>query len=137
MKHSRFFLHPILEHSKSRYIFIAFLIYAVCIGGALWWGVETIISKSGIYISPLFLKDQTLLKILLSPIFRCALILLTVVLATTQTSGNTIGPIRRIEQWLKDIEEGHNVKELEVRQNDQYKMLARLINELHQKTKKQ
>lgn len=131
MAQPRFLYHPILANRQSIRIFIIFFFLSIVIGVFFWVYVDQALQQADADI--LTLTNNGILSVLLSHHFRYALIFAAAFLGGAFTATVVVGPVKRIETWLKDWEFGHRMAPLRVRQGDKFTMLVKLINELHQR----
>ena len=130
---ARFVLHPVLLNKKSRHIFYWFLAVALLVGGLIYWRFNTILKDIGVYGTTVNGDFNWFLTVLLSPHFKYSLVLGAAVLAGSLTAHHVVGPVRRIENWVRDWEAGRSVGELRVRKGDKFSSFVRMVNELRQK----
>lgn len=135
MPRARLLTHPVLVQKRSITIFFSFLSAAVVVGGVLLWNMNGIVERAGINMYVIPSDGNVWLKLLLSNIVRGAVILITVAFSAGLTSKHVLGPVKRIEQWLQDLDAGHDISALKVRSADEYEKLVKLINELYEKAK--
>ncbi|OVE76110.1 hypothetical protein BVX98_06425 [bacterium F11] len=133
MPGSRFVLHPVLLNKRSRLIFIWFLMVSILIGGAIYWKFQQILSQADVLNDLRTTPLKWYLSVLLSPHFKVTLVLASAALAGAITAHYVVGPVRRIEQWIKDWKSGLTISELRVRQGDKFTTLVRILNDLHAK----
>src|SRR3989338_11322000 len=107
MRHSRFIFHPVIEHKKSRALFILFLLLALAAGVVFFWYVEYYLNQANLNLNPLYLQQHPKLKLLLSFYLRMGVVLMVSVIATGITARVMVGPIKRIEKWLEAWDRGH------------------------------
>ncbi len=133
MKKSRLFLHPVILQKGSRPIALWFLMIAGVMGLFLWIQLDAVIDLVGINLYYGLPTKNSLLEFLLSPYVRLALILCSALIAAGITSMRIVGPVKRIEQWLIDVEQGHDMSSLRVRKGDKFSRFVELINKLFNK----
>lgn len=129
MPASRLLLHPLLTHKKSRLIFAIFLVLAVLLGILCWVRLNNAFHQAGLSVMQLQGTGFHGL-ILLSPYVRFAIIGAAAIIAASLTAHHVIGPVKRMEQWLHDVEAGLSVSPLKVRRGDKFSMLVDMINRL-------
>ncbi len=134
MKQFRLVVHPVLGNKRSRFILFTYLLVAALSNGALWWLTLRMLKGAGILIFYHSFHPGWAVDLLTSPILHVATALIAVLVGATLTSVYVIGPVRRLEQWLKDWQVGHNLPPFKVRDRDYlYENIASLINQLHDK----
>lgn len=129
----RVILHPILIHPRSRYIFLIFSILTIAIGGFLIYQSDSVIESIGLNPSLGSPSGNAIVSILISRNFFVSVSLLAVLLATTLTAQFVVGPIKRIEEWILEWKQRRSVGELQLRQQDKFERLSRLLNEFRAK----
>ena len=128
MSKSRLLLHPILVHKKSRKIFLSFLAVGLLLGILLRTYVLHVLREHGVDVRVWVHDNNVALKVLLSPFFYFAVVVFSSALAAGFTSHYIVGPIQRIEEWLRAYEAGHPVPPLVIRSDDKYMGVVQLIN---------
>ncbi len=133
MASTRFILHPVLGHQRSRKIFFLYLALSITIGLLVNWKMDSLLHQAGIY--PEMIRDgrNGLASILLSTNTRLFLVLFSALIAGTLTAKHVVGPVNRIRNWLEDWEKGIDVPKLAVRKGDKFSDLVRLLNEFRDK----
>jgi len=136
MSQSRFVYHPVLGNKKSVFIFFSYFSMALILGGLFWWKLDSALMNADVFLSDGRIQLNTLQKMLLSVHFRVVVIMVAALIGTALTAHHVVGPIRRLEQWMKDWEMGKNIPDLKVRSSDKFEYFVQLINELHRKIPK-
>lgn len=135
MKQVRMVIHPVLGHKRSRFILFTYLFVGALSNGVLWWLTLRVLKAADISIFSRGFHPSWYVDLLTSPVLHVSAALMAIVVGATITSTWVVGPVKRLEQWLKDWEAGHNLRPFKVRDNDHlYENVASLINQLHEKS---
>lgn len=135
MNVTRFLVHPVAKHERSRIILLLFIAASVVVFGYLWWTFLSAIKATQVDIQRIPSVPSIPLAVFLSPWFHFFLTFGCAVVAASVTSFRTVGPIKRIEQWMLDWERGHDLGLLRVRKGDWYQELVEMINALYLRSK--
>jgi hypothetical protein len=135
MKQFRLVIHPVMENKRSRAILISYFLIAALSNGALWWMTLRMLKKAGVLIFYQTFQPSWYVGWLTSPILHVAVAVIAVLIGTALTSVYVVGPVKRLEQWLNDWQQGHKLPPFKVRGKDYlYENVASLINRLHDKS---
>lgn len=129
------FLHPILSNPRSRMILFIFAGMAAVFGVLTSVYTDYLLKKNGVVIEMDLMNRHKALMFFMSTGFQIFLTLITASIGAALTSKHVIGPVKRIEQWLLDMEAGHDMVPLKLREGDKFEKLCDLINKLHKRIK--
>ena len=127
----RFITHPLLINKKSRNIFLIYFSFSFVVGCWILWKVNAITSLVGVASLGTFPTGSLLQRIVWSSSFQWGAIFLASVLGAAYTAYQVVGPIERIERWLKNLSAGRKVADLKVRKGDKFEKLVLLVNSLN------
>jgi hypothetical protein len=134
MPQFRLVVHPVLGNKRSRFILFTYSIVGALSNGALWWLTLSMLKNANIMIFYRSFHPGWLADALSSPILQIAVAAMSILIGTAMTSMYVVGPVKRLEQWLKDWQGGHSLRPFKVRDKDYlYENIASLINQLHDK----
>lgn len=133
MMHLRFVFHPVLSHKRSRLIYLWFLFVGSLMGLYMGWTVYgSILQLQAMGSYPDFV-DRPFIRIFLAPYILLTVILISSTLAAALTAHIVVGPIKRIQEWVMDWNQGNPMEPLQIRRDDKYTKIAEWLNRLHQK----
>jgi hypothetical protein len=130
---ARLIFHPVLENKRSRLIFSVYLLIAAAIEVGFLYQLNYTLGLAGLARDSDMLLSISSIKFTLSLSFQIGLTVAVALFASALTARFVIGPIKRIEQWLKDWDDNLNPFPLLVRKNDKFVYFVSLLNALYQK----
>jgi uncharacterized membrane protein (DUF485 family) len=127
-------VHPVLGNKRSRFILFTYLFIGLLSNGAMWWLALRMLKDAHVFIFYRSFQPGWIAGLLTSPIVHVAVALISILIGAAMTSIYVVGPVKRLEQWLKDWRAGHKLAPFKVRDKDYlYENIASLINQLHDK----
>ena len=131
----RLLVHPLLLNRRSRFVLLLLTTALAIVLGLLWWRFFSVLSTAGVRLQGIPSVDNSTLTLLLSPYFHALLALFSLFIAAAVTAQRTVGPVKRIEEWIRDWEAGFEVTPLRIRKGDVYEDLVQVINALYAKSR--
>ena len=129
MKVPRLFFHPLLENKVSRRIFALFFLLGFGFFALIFWQGDGSLHQAHI----LGKEDTFPLSLMTSGLVQFSYFFVVVLICSAVCGSLVVGPIARIEQWLRAWESGHQMKPLRVRWAPEFLEIVDLINALYER----
>ena len=133
MSSARIVLHPVLLHPRSRIIFLYFFLLTLFVGLFMVYEFRQIVNAAGINLTYGAPSKGRFVSMMVSVYFQVAIVFLAALLSSALTAQFVVGPVKRIEQWVKDWQAGRKLSPLKVRTKDKFSKLVDVINSFHEK----
>lgn len=134
MSRLRLITHPLLLNRRSRFIFFTCAIAVLFTSAVLWKNFFSFLHLSDIDLTAFPTEENPLLRILLSPITHIAIACICALVGGSLIAVHVVGPLKRLEEWLIDVEKGHETKPFKIRLGDEiYENVIDMMNNLYAK----
>lgn len=135
MNNIRYVFHPVLRNRRSVSIFLVNLVAALVMMAVMGKEFVSIFFDAGVSLTRF---SSGFVSLLFSPVTHLGFAAVAITLGTGFTAIYVVGPIRRMEQWLKDWDAGYEVTPLRLRGGDNvYQNIVRMMNQLREKNQSQ